>query len=528
MKTRISAAQYVNAAVLGNLEIIRQYFDENKNDPTAIHVEVNGISALQAAILAMNIDMVHFLLINGAKPGDYHKFINAGNRQSREIAYLIKCHRAWKRLHTIVARKSGELTLENIAAITSLSAANFERFVTKVDALYVSRLLTTETLLNALHFVSHKVPSPAPVILNSKIKHGDVAVEHIFDNGHVMFSRRGASRPENRDNIPSFYGTISRGFNLPVFGKPDFAVKRFYNNDAQSFARREARGLELMGRKTADLYNGKNGPIVVTDYLHGETLHDLFRANYKFEKYSKADRLKIAASLFADIEVLNDNGLMHGDATPQHVKFNGAKLTLLDFSTTRKIGSSKIMPVTVEYMDGDHFPNQAGADMFDASYSLAILFPELFYILSGENFSVVKRKFDDFSNMDAAIINLFDALSAPHPSQRCTAKMAKQYCLDVAAKARLTDYIDSNELVRILRSTINRDTYTEYDALLGCKRPGMFADGADQAGGFAQMLGVQTDVNRKEFASLFHMKRKSKFSQKETVVEKISALLSKK
>lgn len=428
-----------------------------------------------------------------------------------------KYHRAWRRLYTTFTRKGGKLTQQDMAAIASLSPSNFENFVTKADNLYMSGQLTRETLLRALSYVKHEVPSVPESTVVYKNKHGGVATERRLDSGLQLFSAKGASREDNPDNKLGSESIVSPAYKWPVFGEPDFVMKRlFKDKEAQredwSAAQREAKGLKLMGRQVAEWYDSKKGAVVVTDYLQGETLSDLFEADFDFKQYSQADRLRLFATILGDFQVLHENGLAHGNATPENIMKCGETLKLINFSSMHKIGSS-----------------QPGSDMHTLGYSLAMLFPDLFHLLTaGGDVSVIKMKMDDLTNMDIAIMNLLDAFMEHRRSFRCTAKMAKQCCLALADKAVENDFIDDAALLHILKTTINRDKFTVEDSLLGSRRPEKFAEGRDQTGGYARMLGVAGVTNAKAFASIFRVSRKSQLKAKETIIEKLAESKFKK
>ncbi len=419
-------------------------------------------------------------------------------------------HLAWRRLYAALPRKGGKLSQQEMKAISSLSPSNFKRFVTKANDLYMSGQLSRASLLSALSYVNREVPAIPESTVVYKKKHSGVATERKLDNGLSIFSPKGASREDNPDNKSGYDGIVSPAYKWPVFGEPHFVMKRLSKDNEElrsdlSAAQREAAGLKLVGREVAEWYDSKKGAVVVTDYLPGETLQDLYEADFDFKQYSQAQRLKLFATLLGDCQVLHENGQTHGYASPANIMKCGKALKLIHFSTMRKFGSS-----------------QPGDDMQMLGYSLAIVFPELFrLLLSGGETSVIKMKMDDLTNMDIAIMNLMDAFMEHRQEYRCTAKMAKQCCLALADKAVQNDFIDDAALMHILKTTINRDDFTVEDSLLGSRRPEKFAEGYDQTGGYARMLGVEGVTNAKAFTALFRVSRKSQLTAKVTIIDKI-------
>lgn len=431
-----------------------------------------------------------------------------------------KYHHAWKKLYAAMTKKGGKLSQQDMNAILALSPPNFEKFVKKADSLYMSDQLTSEAVSRALYFVIHKVPSVPASKMIYKNKHHGVATERKFDNGLVLFSKKGASR----DNIPGskkhHHAIKGEGYKLPIFGNPDFIVKRFHQDEVKA-ARREVKGLRLVGRPVADWYESKRGPVVVTNFIDGETLLDLFENGFKFKKYSIAERLKMFASILADVDVIHENGLVHGDLAPAKLMLADGMIKLTDYSTLRKIGSNNKRHCANEYRDPDHFPNHPGSDMYTLGFSFAILFPELFYLLmSGNTVSVVKAKEFNLSNMDIALMNLLDALMEYRRDFRCTAETAIR-CIQEMIDKSSNDDLNDDQLIAILKATINRDTFTVRDALLDSKRPQKFIEGADQTGGYARMLGIEGVANAKAFAAMFRVSRKSQLTAKTTIIDKI-------
>lgn len=432
-----------------------------------------------------------------------------------------KYHQAWKRLYAALTKKGGKLSQQDMNAIFALSPSNFEKFVTKADSLYMSNHLTSEALSRALYFVTHKVPVfPAAKMLYKK-KHSGVATERKFDNGLVLFSKKGTSRDDHPDNVKGERVIIGEGYKIPVFGSPDFEVKRYYRDEVKA-ARREVKGLRLTGSQVADWYESKKGRVVVSDYLYGESLQDLLDKGIKFKKFTVVERLKMFASIMSAVEVIHANGLMHGDLVPAKLILSNGMIKISDFSTLRKIGSENKEACTVEYRDPNYFPNHAGDDMYTLGFTLAILFPELFRVLIGsDRASVVKLKEFNLSYMEIALMNLLDALMEYSRDFRCTAETAIR-CIQETIDKSSNDDLNADQLIEILKNTINRDTYTVQDSLLDSKRPQKFIEGDDQTGGYARMFGMEGIANAKAFAAMFRVSRKSQLTAKTTIIDKIA------
>ena len=105
-------------------------------------------------------------------------------------------------------------------------------------------------------------------------------------------------------------------------------------------------------------------------------------------------------------------------------------LHLIDFGTTRRIHSQKVMAETKEYLDKDRIGYGFSDDIYSSRFILAALFPDLYRTEKTDQhtmYTIVLIVLDEFTVLQRAIVQLMHAMSCPERSKCPLCQVIVQY-----------------------------------------------------------------------------------------------------
>lgn len=224
----------------------------------------------------------------------------------------------------------------------------------------------------------------------------------------------------------------------PILRSSDPIERRVSLMFEEEWAIREVKYQRYYGRK-AFCYKNNNKFFIASEWIDGKALCDYSAEQLSHYPYAK--RLTWLHSGLKDLQLLHKIHRVHGDISWRNFILNTEtdKLSLIDFMSVHKLGSSKITPRVNEFYTRDLDGNDSDEeeytikdDMIASGIVFAYLFPELFTVRQvNQRYSYeVHKSAADCSELECQIIELINQIRRGLPSDKAMAR-----CDDLQIKA---------------------------------------------------------------------------------------------
>lgn len=371
------------------------------------------------------------------------------------------------KLFEIFTQEKFYISKDTLLLLLGLPTLTFDRIYDIIVLSAKIHQLDQKTIENAMERVAVKLPVVTESVADKRRRKesGEPRSEIILNHDVRFFAEH------SEHYIQGGLGIIKKGYETALADKPVYAMKlpiRPGTDDIKKGMRREAKYHRLLGRDAFYFTNRKNNPCLVTPWFNGKDLHshqksELLQAPIEV-------RLRCLASGLSDLNTLHQYYRVHGDIKSLNfiLDLNNAAMKLIDFGTSRKLGSKRTVGWSSAYIDKYSFVDSVSRDLYAMGIVTMEMFPELYKVDINGTLSYSRVK-SECTVEEQAVVNLVDSMMNSRPSIRCTSREALSYCNNLIESQ---GQLNLDQLKSIADATIHSIEPAMEDAFRGCNKPG--------------------------------------------------------